>query len=418
MTHELRQGPKAGRHWPSETETYEDPASGATVRRLTNYPGTDNRHLYFTEDGWYDDGRRLLVRGRREGTGDLYSVDLETGLITQLTDLPGDVEDVTCHPESATAYFWFEGRITGLDLDSLDVWTVYETPEEYSDYGGSMPGVTADGETVCFSLVEDAVPKPTFSGNRAEGDADGDGEDGEDGTEDGDVDREDWIDEMFEARPRSRVMAIPADGDGEAETLVDVERWLGHVNTSPERPDLLTYCEEGTWERVDNRIWVLNRETGETWRVRPTDEDEAVGHEYWLADGEHVGYHGWRGSRDDPDPFFGVARYDGTDRREGTAPDIYTHFHCNAPDMVVGDGTFRGVPHNLLWSYDESADEFRGPRKLATHGWTGDDDAHPHSRVGPDDETVAFDSTRAGDTSDVYLVDVPDFEELPKHDLS
>lgn len=412
MTHELRQGPKAGRHWPSETETYEDPASGARVRRLTNYPGTDNRHLYFTENGWYDDGRRLLVRGRREGTGDLYSVDLETGLITQLTDLPGDVEDVTCHPESATAYFWCDGRIVGLDLDSLDVWTVYETPEKFSDYGGSMPGVTADGETVCFSLVEDAVPKPTFSGNRAEGDDEADDQ----GEADEDADREDWIDEMFEARPRSRVMAIPADGDGEAETLVDVERWLGHVNTSPERPELLTYCEEGTWERVDNRIWVLNRETGEEWRVRPTDDDEAVGHEYWLADGEHVGYHGWRGGRDDPDAFFGVARYDGTDRREGPAPDIYTHFHANTTDLIVCDGSHQGVPYLLVWGEDDGA--FEGPRILASHDWSGDDDAHPHSRVGPDEETVVFDSTMGGDGSDVYLVEVPeDRSELPAYDL-
>lgn len=50
------QGPRAGRNYPAEDETYTDPATGATVRRLTSYPDVDDYHLYFTENGWYDDG--------------------------------------------------------------------------------------------------------------------------------------------------------------------------------------------------------------------------------------------------------------------------------------------------------------------------------------------------------------------------
>jgi len=344
----------------------------------------------------------LLIRSVRDGSRDLYSLDLRTGLITQLTDLPKDVSDVTCHPDSARAYFWCGQRIVGLDLHSLSVWSLYEIDDEYGGYAGSMPGVTADGETVCFSAVEQAVPRPTFSGNRPS-------------DEEGESDRGNWIEEMYEARPHSQVLAVPADG-GDAEVLVDEQRWLGHVNTSPERPELLTYCEEGPWEEVDNRIWALDRETGETWKVRPTDESEAVGHEYWLADGEHVGYHGWRGSRDDPDAFFGGARYDGTDRREEAAPDMYTHFHSNTRDLVVGDGSHRGIPYVLVWTYDAEAGEHRGPRKLATHDWSGDNDAHPHSRISPDGSQVAFDSTRAGEGSDVYLAEIPPLEELPAYE--
>jgi oligogalacturonide lyase len=402
MSTPIQQGPRAGRHWPAESETETDPTTGATVRRLTGYPGSDNRHLYFTEDGWYDGGRRLLVRSVRSGTRDLYSVDLETGLITQLTDLEADVSDATCHPESETAYFWCGSRVVGLSLDSLEVWTVFDVGETHGDYAGSVPGVTADGETVCFPLVERAVPRPQFSGNRP--------------TEDEQAaDRGAWMDRMFEADPHSRVLAVPASG-GEAETLVEEETWIGHVNTSPSRPALLTYCEEGPWHRVENRIWALNRETGETWRVRPTAEDEAVGHEYWLADGETVGYHGWSGGLADPEPFFGHARFDGTDRRETPAPARHTHFHSNTRSLVVGDGSPDGSACNLVWQLDESDGAYRGPRKLATHDWGGDDDAHPHSRLSPDGSHVAFDSTRAGDRSDVYLVDVPSFEDLPRHD--
>ena len=392
MDDRIRQGPKAGRHWPSETEEYEDPDTGASVRRLTNYPGSDNFHLYFTEPCWYDDGRRLLFRSDRDGgTTGLYSVDLASGLITQLTDLPDDVGGITHCPVRRAAYFWHGEHLLSLDLETLAVETLYERP---SGYGGSITATTADGERVVTAISE-----------RVDVEREGD--------------RDSWIAARMAADPHSQVLSVPADGlssDEEPTVHVDEERWLNHVNASPTRPELVTYCREGPWEEVD-RIWGLHLDTGETWKIRPAGENEAVGHEYWLEDGEYVGYHGWRGSRDDPDAFFGQVRYDDEDRREHPAPDIYTHFHSNTRELVVGDGTHRGVPYDLVWAWDESAGEYATPRKLAGHGWSGDDDAHPHSRLSPDGTRVVFDSTRGGDGSDVYLVDVPDnLAELPRYE--
>ena len=388
---EIRQGPNAGRERPAELDAYDDPETGARVRRLAARPDADDRHLYFTEPGWYDDGRRLLVLSDRGGTVDLYSVDLADEVITQLTDLPDDISGVTrCATRPAT-YFWHRDRLCGLDFGTLAVTALYDLPD---GYGGSHVAATADGDRVVTALSAT---------------------DAELGVERGDGDREAWIRRRMEANPHSRVVSVPTDG-GPPTVHVDDDRWLNHVNASPARPDLVTYCEEGPWEQVD-RIWALDLSTDETWRVRPTDADEAVGHEYWLADGERVGYHGWRGPRDDPDAFFGQVGYDGEDRREGSAPDIYTHFHSNTRDLVVGDGTYvgRGAPYLLVWEWDESANAYEPPRKLAAHGWAGDDDVHPHSRLSPDGRRVVFDSTRAGDASDVHVVDVPDdLDDLPR----
>jgi len=84
------------------------------------------------------------------------------------------------------------------------------------------------------------------------------------------------------------VLSIPTDGS-EARTLYEEEAWLGHVNPSSTRPELLTYCEEGPWDRVDNRIWVLDAGSGERWPLRETSGEGGVGHEYWMRDGERVG---------------------------------------------------------------------------------------------------------------------------------
>lgn len=393
MGDELPQGPDAGRTHPPEHEAYDDPETGARVRRLTSDPDADSWHLYFTENGWHDDGRRLLFRSNRGGSRDLYSIELESGEITQLTDLPGDIGGVTRIDGHETALFWCDERLVSLDLESLEGRTLYELPDGYS---GSIAAGTADGSRAVTAISEDVEVDP-----------------GED--------RDSWIAAREATKPHSQVLSVALEG-GEPTIHVDEDRWLNHVNASPTRPELVTYCAEGPWEVVD-RIWGLDLETGETWKIRPTgdgeheDEVEAVGHEYWLADGETIGYHGWTGTRADPDAFFGQVRYDGEHVREYLAPDIYTHFHSNSRALVVGDGTHRGAPHDLLWEWDEDADTYAPPRILASHGWSGDDDTHPHSRLSPDDERVVFDSSRGGTGSDVYLVNVPDdLAELPRFD--
>ena len=76
----------AGQVWPAECSTYEDPTSGVTVRRLTDHKG-HSHHLYFTNPGWWDGARRMLFGSDRMNRSNLFSVEIESGEITQLTDL-------------------------------------------------------------------------------------------------------------------------------------------------------------------------------------------------------------------------------------------------------------------------------------------------------------------------------------------
>lgn len=48
------------RLWPSEIVLHEDADTGATVRQLTGYRA-HSHHFYFTNPGWHDGGKRLLV---------------------------------------------------------------------------------------------------------------------------------------------------------------------------------------------------------------------------------------------------------------------------------------------------------------------------------------------------------------------
>ena len=66
--------------------TYSDPISGLEVQQLTQYRG-HSHHFYFTNPGWYDNVQKLLFSSDRENRTNLFSLDLNTGGITQLTDL-------------------------------------------------------------------------------------------------------------------------------------------------------------------------------------------------------------------------------------------------------------------------------------------------------------------------------------------
>lgn len=55
------------------------------------------------------------------------------------------------------------------------------------------------------------------------------------------------------------------------------KRWLGHVNASPTQPHLLSFCQEGPWEKVEHRIWVMNTKSHERWKIRKGIHDNLRG---------------------------------------------------------------------------------------------------------------------------------------------
>jgi oligogalacturonide lyase len=369
-----------GERFPAEWRARRDGATGVEVRQLTNHLG-HSHHLYFTNPGWYDGGRRLLFASDRHNHTDLYGLDLESGEITQLTDDESPPRGMSVNPRRDEAYFWRGRQLVALDLASLEERALCQAPR------GTRPGntnVTADGEWVCTGLQEDLSDH--FEIDLAHGYV--------------------GFHELWEARPLCRVARVRV-ATGEMDVVHEERVWITHVNTSPSRPSLLTYCHEGPWYRVDQRIWGLDLADGRTWPIRPQGPGERVGHEFWLAGGERVAYQGWDAAGKH---FFGSVRYDNTGREELPFPHGSMHFHSNDLGLVVGDGS-RTYQHLLLWR--RRADRFEGPKLLHTHrGSFQCQEVHVHPRFSPDGRQIVFTSDARG-YGNVYAIDVPDFDALP-----
>lgn len=370
-----------GAHWTPELKVSDDPISGATVRQLTDYRGHSN-HFYFTYPCWYDSGRKIVFYSDRENRTNLFGVDLTTGEILQLTDYDEGVklDGLSKNPVREEIYFYCDGVLTALDLSTLRTRELFKIP---AGYRGGSANATADGQYLVTGYTQDLSDR--FLVDLGHGYV--------------------GFREIWEAHPHSQIAKIPVDG-GEAQVIYEEDYWLGHFNASPKLPHVMTFCHEGPWQRVENRIWGLNTETGEVWQIRPNAPDEAIGHEYWLQDGEHIGYHG----RTPSGPVYGAIRYDNTDQIEAHFEGRCWHFHSFMLDLVVGDGDVHR-PYLLLWRFREGV--FEGPKVLAWHrGSFHIQRVHPHPCFNNEGTQIIYTADPQG-YGQVFVVDVPEFDELP-----
>ena len=374
-----------GSQWEPELSIYQDSVSGATVHQLTNYKGHSN-HFYFTYPCWYDEGRKIVFYSDRENRTNLFGVDLESGEIVQLTDLDpagGGIGSLSKNPVREEIYFYHGDKLTALDLVSLDTRLLYARPE--GRVGGGA-NATADGKYICTGHREDLSGKiMTDLGHGYVG-----------------------FQETWEAHPHSAIVKIPIDG-GAPETVYEENYWLGHFNASPKLPNIVTFCHEGPWRLVENRIWGLDLNTGEAWQIRPNAPGEAIGHEYWMPDGEHIGYHGQTAEG----PVYGSIRYDNADQVEAPFEGHCWHFHSHMLDLVVGDGDSDN-PYLLLWRFKD--ERFEGPKVLAWHrGSFHIQRVHLHPCFNAEGTQIVYTADPQG-YGQVFVADVPDFDSLPDRD--
>ena len=379
--------------YESEKYTYIDKDTGAEVTRLTSWR-TNSNHLYFTNNCFYDNGRKIVFVSDRDNAPNLYSLDLESGVIEQLTDLGaqaysnGNSLQLTfVDAQSARAVFFDKLSLYALDIESKTVKEIYRVPDGYFKH---IVSIGADGKYAYTSVFEDVSARR--KGNT--------------------------LQDTFDAHPHSMIMEIAIDGSG-SRCVFEENNFIAHVNASPTDPKKLTFCHEGFWEQVDHRLWTLDLTTGEVRKLHECREREAIGHEYWFADGQRIGYHGIvDASRVGPTDEellgmsqLGAVNFDGTADKSYEFPYNMGHIFSLDEKLIVGDGDRRGK-YLRLWKLTE--DGYSEPRALCMHNCTFKmQSSHVHPRITPDGKAVLYTSDESG-YNQLYIVKIPeDIDTLP-----
>lgn len=352
-----------GTVYPSEKRTYTDEKSGAQITQLTNQG--INYHFYFTENSFDLDGKTIYFLSNREHEGteicNLFKMDLDSGEMVQLTDDPLGVEvgRITKTPDGE-----YVAYVTGSQLRLYNTKTgenklLYEEKNHMLLQNLSF---SCDKQWIGFNRNEDVDALPDGGPNYAG-----------------------FKEKMF-ATKDGRVSVIRLDGSEFHDVFRDTH-WLSHFQFSPDNPDIAMFCHEGPWNYVQQRIWMINMNTGDIWPCFRQTEDDCVGHEFWAQNGDVI-FDNRRGGHDGTIsnsksqvyasehvsaeiPYFGFAHKDGKVYWKINMPFYCNHYFANgdlsifAGDAVddilliqpAEDGTAKMkilAHHNTTWHYQRS----------------------------------------------------------------
>jgi oligogalacturonide lyase len=334
-----------GQTWPSEIRTFQDEKTGCTIHQLTQ--SGNNIHLYFTENSFVRGKNDIIfLSDRASGVEklphenphtNLFRMDLDSGLITQITDESmqsdtdpngGPVGSVTKTPDGEIIVYITGNQIKKLDTVHGESSVIYTEP---GNYNIGAPSIAANRRYIAFCRNENVFIKrgPNYMGFK----------------------------ERYYHVKDGRITLAYLDGSGAFDVFKDTHQ-VGHFQFCPDDSTLGIYCHEGPWHLVTQRIWLLDFASRE---VRPCfrqGEDDSVGHEFWTGDG-HIFFDN-RGPGHDGTitsnrtqavatdvavkqqenfvPFVGLADRKGNVVRHLDMPYYTNHYHAN-PDhtLLVGD---------------------------------------------------------------------------------
>ncbi len=261
-----------------------DPATGHRIVRLSTEANT--RSIYFHQNSITPDGRYVLV----EMTDGIGVIEIATRKNTKLVE--GKARALFVGRKSGLIWF-SRGENAGRpeQQKQVGIYTVKATggkPRLIATIAqGSIGSINADETLLLGSYAEkewqlEQGPRDArFEANYA-----ATGKDGKPLT----------FAEAKEVRLLEReharipmVMFTVDTRTGEQRVIHRSTDWLGHLQFSPTDPQLLMFCHEGPWHRVD-RIWSLKLGGEPRLMHQRTMNMEIAGHEFFDNDGKTIWY--------------------------------------------------------------------------------------------------------------------------------
>ncbi|MFS2002793.1 oligogalacturonate lyase family protein [Duganella sp. CT11-25] len=222
--------------------------------------------------------------------------------------------------------------------------------------------------------------------------------------------KSDFFDRIYDAHLQNNIFTINI-ATGEFKIVHTENNWLGHIQFSPTDPDILMFCHEGPWHKVD-RIWRYNiKDQTTTLMHKRSMPMEIAGHEGFAPDGQSIWF-------DLQKPRGETFYFAGADVRDGhelatyqlTADEWSIHYAIS-PDqkMFAGDG---GDPTQVahardgmwIYAYYPDGKRFRSEKlvNMKAHDYRG---LEPNVHFTPDGKWIVFGGDFEG-RHETYAVEI------------
>ena len=194
----------------------------------------------------------------------IYMVDLNTLAIEQLTNHSTAMNGEIVSAKTGKVYFQVKDSIFCVDINSKKESLVYVFP---SDFKASITCVNADGTLLAGAKSSDEEKElfKKYPGKSS------------------------YFNIIYEAKLPRTLFTIDVKNK-QLNKLHTDSAWLNHVQFSAADPNLLMFCHEGPWHKV-NSIWTIDVKTKKITQIHKRIMDmEIAGHEWSSADGNIIWY--------------------------------------------------------------------------------------------------------------------------------
>ena len=383
-----------GKRMPTE---WIDSATGHRIVRLSDRESGSNLSFYFHNNPFvgermvYYGSERIDLRGvskQEISSGNarnrqIHLMDLKTRTSETLTRHEQPMNGEIVHAASGRIFYQIRDTIFELDIRTRSPRKVHVFDQ---DYRGSVSTVNADGTMLAGTRSSDAE-RELFRKN---------------------PDKSSYFNVIYEAKLPRTIFTIDITTGKRTDRLTDTA-WLNHLQFSPVDPDLLMFCHEGPWHKVD-RIHTLRISTGQQRIVHHrTMPMEIAGHEWFSHDGKTI----WFDLQQPRSVTFFVCGADvetGIERKYKLKRDEWSiHFNLsNDQRLFCGDGgdpgqVARAKDGRWIYLFHPEGDSLRSQRlvDMTHHNYR----LEPNVHFSPDDRWVIFRANFEG-IEQIYAVDI------------
>ena len=389
-----------GQKMPAE---WIDKSTGYKVIKLTrregnnmsfyfhNKPFAGNKMIFYGTDFLNtvkNDSVKQETSNITAGNRQLYSVDLETSKVEQLSfkTLPMSGEIVA--PQNRLVYYQVKDSVFSTHIDTKETKLVYVFPADFK------AGVTTinSNETLLAGAWSSDKEKEIYKKN---------------------PNKSSYFDLIYEAKEPRTLFTLNVN-TGELKKIFTDSAWLNHVQFSSKDSNLLMFCHEGPWHKVD-RIWTIDVSTGKAKMMHKRKMPmEIAGHEFPSVDGKKI----WFDLQMPKGKTFYLAAVDvktGEEIKYAMKRDEWSiHFNIS-PDqkLFAGDGgdpgqVAKAKDGQWIYLFTPSGDSLRSKKlvNMKHHNYK----LEPNVHFSPDGKWIIFRANFEGYT-DVYAVETKEYGE-------